>query len=325
MRSLARIRRMTPDRVVSAVDGLFAAPYWRQGIPYGHRDREQLFFIVGCGRSGNTLLRNLLCKSYFVCIPPEIPGLGNTIRRFTRIRRRDWVEVVDGVIGEFKRNADVDRVFPNGVRYNLERELGIDYSAVREKLLELPAHERNLGEILVSLYRFYAERSGLHGAAIGDKTPWNAFHIERIHKVFPAAKFVHVLRDPRATAASYAKNFNGIRNVSVEDAALRWRDSNHRIERFASKHRDAFLQVRYEDLVSETEEVLVNVAGHLLLKERRSTATVLHGDEELPHYSKSFGPVKEDSLDKWRSLLSSCDVRVVEEVCHRQMRMYGYS
>ena len=326
MRSLASIKRMSPVTVVDAIDRAFASPRFGPAIPYSRDDEEQIFFIVGCGRSGNTLLRNLICQSWDVCIPPEIPGLGNTIRRFARARRGQWPVVVDAVIAEFVLNADVDRTFPaTGFTYNLNSELGLDYARLRRELIGLPAEQQSLAAIVLAVYRQYAEAAGCAGARLGDKTPWNAFHIERIHRTFPSARFIHMLRDPRATVASYTSNFNGIRNVSVDEASSRWVDSNRKIEGFARKHPGAVLQARYEDLVRDGGATLRAIAGFLSLQPLAAARPIVHGDENLPHYSKSFKPVATDSLDKWKSALAPRQVATIEASCRRLMRRYHYA
>lgn len=95
-----------------------------------------------------------------------------------------------------------------------------------------------------------------------EKSPNNSHHIDTIHRCFPNAKFIHVIRDGRDVAASImaAKKswgkywaFN-----SVEEAILDWKialESALEAKKF-TKH---YLEVRYEDLltngVSELEKL----------------------------------------------------------------------
>ena len=267
------LRRLAPDALVRAIDTIRASPSILLSshvpIPYSATvESSTPFFIVGCGRSGNTLLRNLLCQEYEVGVPPEIPGLGNTIRAFHRSRWNSWPTVVDLVIEEFRKNADITRNL-KGQKYNLNDQLNIDYQRVAADLKSLNPPDQSLSAVILSLYQdccnnIFGEPQG----HIGDKTPWNTFHLGRIHRVFPKSRFVHMLRNPRAVAASYKSNYNGVREISVAEASRRWRDSVTKILSFSERHKDLVLSVGYEDLVRDSAGTVAKVARFLGISSR---------------------------------------------------------
>lgn len=53
--------------------------YWNS-IPLNNNEDYKPFFIIGSGRSGNTLLRRILTKKNGIVIPPETYVLGKVIR-----------------------------------------------------------------------------------------------------------------------------------------------------------------------------------------------------------------------------------------------------
>ena len=59
------------------------------------------FFIIGSGRSGNTLLRTILTGNSDLSIPPESYRLPFAIKRFHIHNNRDWKEIVTEVLDEF--------------------------------------------------------------------------------------------------------------------------------------------------------------------------------------------------------------------------------
>lgn len=324
-----RIRRTSPDWLVNLLDTLMGFPNYSFN-PIGYHGSRvpsgQPFFIVGCGRSGNTLLRTLLSKNYNVCIPPEIPGLGNTIRSFTKNRGKRWPEVVALVLREFEKNADIDRVYPNVDKiFNLNKELNLNYTSIKNDLLSREMNEQTLDSIIIAIYEYYCSGFSLKDTRIGDKTPWNVFHIGRIDRVFPEAKYVHLLRDPRAVVASYVSNFNGIKEVNIRDASLRWVDAINIIERFSKDKDRQVLEIKYERLVKNPDEVLKDVADHLKLKPLDCERTAIRfGDEDLPHYQKAFKPVDTKSLAKWKNILSESDLCIINGTCGQLMRKFGY-
>jgi hypothetical protein len=79
-----------------------------------------------------------------------------------------------------------------------------------------------------------------------EKTPYHTLHLARIRSLFPAAKFVYMLRDPRAVVSSvlHSTFFNFDR--SIENATKQYRQ----FVETAAPYFDTpgFLKVRYEDL-----------------------------------------------------------------------------
>ncbi|HEX6923051.1 MAG TPA: sulfotransferase, partial [Bacillales bacterium] len=56
------------------------------------------FFIIGSGRSGNTLLRTILFQNPDIVIPPESYVLGKAIRRYRQLSWLEWEELCSVVI-----------------------------------------------------------------------------------------------------------------------------------------------------------------------------------------------------------------------------------
>ena len=69
-----------------------------------HRARP--FFIIGSGRSGNTLLRRILQASPELHIPPESYVLGPVIKAFRRHRKARWNDLVTLVAGAFELHPE---------------------------------------------------------------------------------------------------------------------------------------------------------------------------------------------------------------------------
>lgn len=93
----------------------------------------------------------------------------------------------------------------------------------------------------------------------GDKNPHYADVINRgcldtIRRIFPGAKFVHIIRDGRDVVASIARrqHADGRAWASIEDAAWTWRDHAAIGAAFGRKiGPEHYLEVRYEDLVAD--------------------------------------------------------------------------
>ena len=60
------------------------------------------FFIIGSGRSGNTLLRSILSGNSNISIPPESYRLPFAIKKFHIFNNRNWEDIISQVLKEFE-------------------------------------------------------------------------------------------------------------------------------------------------------------------------------------------------------------------------------
>lgn len=145
------------------------------------------------------------------------------------------VELVDAVIGE-------------GLPNYLER-FGFPETYWWERVAEL----------FDRVHSDYALRRGKRRWA--DKTGRYAMHIDVLDKLFPDCQVVHVLRDGRDVVASHSQRFGYMEAVK---AARKWpvyvRTARREGARLGA---DRYHEVRYEELVTDTEQTLRKLLGFL--------------------------------------------------------------
>jgi len=118
------------------------------------------------------------------------------------------------------------------------------------------------GNLVSRIFDLYGERQGK--PLVGDKTPDYVRCIETLHRLWPSARFVHVIRDGRDVALSMMDwpksrpkpgDFAAWREDRVSTAALWW-EMNVRLGRRAGKSlgHKLYYEVRYESLVTHPEE-----------------------------------------------------------------------
>ena len=114
-----------------------------------------------------------------------------------------------------------------------------------------------------------------------DKNPQHIHYIGRLRKLFPEAKFIHLVRDPRGNAASLLK-------VGYDDAAghaYAWKRQNQLVEQWKKKIPNHFTTVRYEDLISKPSETL--------------TALCRFGQIDYHEDMLRFGAFMKDNLERY--------------------------
>lgn len=253
------------NRAIAEGDLHRAVPFLR--YPIRGQERQRPFFVIGVGRSGNTLLRRILTSHSRLHIPPESFVLGDVIRKYRALgSRMNWPELVSFVFAQFQFHPEF---------HLFEMEL----EPLVTRLAQVPARDRNLAHLLDAFYREHARLAGKDPLYWGDKTPMNSLDdvvvrgdrprhlgagvpqtLERIRKVFPEARFLHIYRDGCDCVLSHLR---GGFFANIKDAAERWKHVETQTRRFAEQHRAHSLDVRYEDLVSKPREVMDEVCSFL--------------------------------------------------------------
>jgi hypothetical protein len=284
--------------------------------PVKSDERYQPFFIIGSGRSGNTLLRRLLNNHSALTIPPETYVLGKVIKRFRQNSGMRWADLVEYIFSAFEFHPEF-------------KTFGFSLRTLVNELKNSPINNRNLAYILNRFYHYYCRQSGNSCVRWGDKTPMNTFCLERIISVFPDARFIHILRDGCDVVSSYIDA--GIYK-SFEEAALRWGDSIELVENFYKHHPAAGTIVRYEELVSDPENTLTNICAFLgvdfeenMLQETTDVNRIRMGDVEIhAHHANVLKPVNMDSIGKGRARLSADQKAVIDKIIGLHLKRLGY-
>lgn len=179
----------------------------------------------------------------------------------------------------------------------------------------------------------------------GEKTPRHVFRIEDIRQSCPDAKFLCILRDPRAMVSSYrewskraARDFKSTNNNPQQRrenlrsrasyhpaiASLMWRGAARASIRAQQRlGEDRVKIVRYEDLVSNAESCLRDIADWL--GETFDPAML-----EVPMINSSFDEYhagagfRTNTGERWQTKLSAAEKAVVRLLCRREMIAHDY-
>jgi hypothetical protein len=290
--------------------------------PYPLHRNEPIapFFIVGSGRCGTTLLRRVLQASPEVHIPPENWTLRGVIHRFRKYR---W-----GVRWEDFMHLMTSRLAHQGE----EREpRWFDFQqtdALLEKLAQVSAEKRSLAHAIDLTYRYHGRVLEDEFERWGDKTPVNATWVRPILRVFPNARFVHLIRDPFDVVASFLRLG---RYPEPSQPALHWKSRTSTVRAFMHDYPHRCLEVHYERFVQKPEATVRAVCDFLgisfsqqLLSERDQSDQMTAAASSFYH-ENVFDAISDEHIGKGRRQLGADQTSIVQEtIGEEQIRRFGY-
>lgn len=180
-----------------------------------------------------------------------------------------------------------------------------------------------VADALKKLSLLYADKEVVEGWV--DHTPDNILNVGRILRFFPAAKFIHIVRDPRAVYASVRHLDWG--PSTPEAAALMW--IKHVAAGLSAEltYSDKVVaRIRYEDFVSDPSQSVARLEFQLKLPQPRKD---LSSFPELPAYTKAQhalvgGPPDPTRVHAWKNRLTDRDIELIELICRPVMADLGY-
>jgi hypothetical protein len=263
--------------------------------------------VLGVRRSGTTLLRVMLDRHSELAIPDEsyfIPQLAD----------------------RYHGTVDVDAFADDLGRLSTLRDWDVPVDEVRARLRP----GMRAGEAIAAVYETYAARR--EKTRWGDKTPMYMQRLRMLERLFPDARFVHLVRDGRDAALSFLAMPEGIVTETwahprtAAEFASQWRtevEAAQRLGRRAGPRR--YHELRYEELVADPERELGRICDFAgLAYEPAMLEYASEVDVSAKPHQQSLKRPPTVGLRDWRTQLSAEDAAGFEEVAGDLLRRLGY-
>lgn len=234
---------------------------------------EKPIFIVGSGRSGTTILSNLLSTH------PELCWFSNYTDRYPTLKRLPIIHKVLDIpfLGErLKKNI----INSSGGKLSISHSEGGNifhsYCGLRhdvrvtENNRDIESEARLKGIILDHLH-FTGKRRFIN------KQTANTQRLRFLNSIFDDAYFVHIIRDGRAVAASLFNVFWWNNTViwwlgktplewekegkePIQLCGLHWKRDVQEILQNKVIFEERYIEIRYEDLVQDVHKTVLKIA-----------------------------------------------------------------
>lgn len=283
-------------------------------------------FIVGCPRSGTTILAALLNLHTNIAAATET----HFFNFISKQRKYKWKEFDEN---QMKLMLDEARIIDFCKHLEIDPELLIKYFMESFDSAELSEgatqktefYKKKVFDVFI---RALLEKKKKERFC--EKTPQHLYNVEEILKLYPEAKFIHLVRDGRDVVNSLMKmpwRPNGLLNNSRF-----WKKYIARGLKLSSKIDSSnFLTVKFEDLLQDPETVLRNICEFLdlayqksiLYKSQTSTESVFtEWESNWKHKSKSDLDPKR--IGAWKKELSDQDQALLGWHQYQYLNKLGY-
>lgn len=259
-------------------------------------------FIIGVGRSGTSLIQSILASHSKIAVSPETGFVRGTVLHWEK--------------NQNKTNQEYLQTTPKFSR--------IPAGVFEESVMTYPT---DLDFYISYLSRYLRSQNK---ELIGDKDPRLVEFITATAELFPKAKFIHIVRDPRDVLLSKKK-------AAWSKGKPSWYHifANY-IQIKLGEHQgnelppEKYLTVIYEKLLDEPENTVKQICDFLNVSFEgdmlsfQSKAKELVAEDEKSWKKETFGPLLRNNKGKWKGKLTNYEVALTELLCKRAFIMGGY-
>ena len=281
-------------------------------ISPAHSRSRAPVFIIGCPRSGTTMLYDYLVRS----------------GGFAKYKAESNVfSVLGPAFGNIRHARNRRKLIDRWLRSSLFKVSGLDADHIRTRMM---SDCRNEGDFLRVLMEQMVRQQGVERWA--EKTPDHALYIREIDRQIPGGLFIHIIRDGRDVALSYS-NLGWSRPLPwdkqspVLAAGMYWKWLVNRARRDSRVLGDRYLEIRFEDLVAKPRETLSEVAafiGQKLDYDEILKAEVSRTRRPNSSFSNEVAAGEFNPVGRWKKILKGPELDEFEDSLGDYLLELGY-
>jgi uncharacterized protein (DUF924 family) len=264
---------------------------------------EGLFFVIGRGRSGTTLLCRMLNMSPNIHVAPEGLFILDLHKKYGSLKPAQWSEKK---LGQF---VDDVKLFRRMETWE------IDSNELLQQLIEIDQSDRIYARVCLQVYAYHASaNSPSPTMVLGDKNPLYSRYLPLLQDLFPQARFIYLVRNIKDNILSYQQVYFDMRKTA--DLAWRWKKYNREIQESIERFPHKYLKLSYEDLARNGEHELTRVTEFLGIP---YDPVMLSFSSKPADRTASLGwhqnltrKLNTSSIDKWKTDMGDEEIRLVD-------------
>ena len=270
------------------------------------------FFIVGCARSGTTLVHKLVASH------SQVVGVFETY-----------------LLKKFNPKRSINEIISHTARNEKEYRMVLEHFKTLDK--------KNLGAFEFLDEYCEAHRHHFKKSAYVEKSPLHTLFIGELLTQIPKSKIIAVLRDPRAIIGSRLHGHKASRPYSyrvprklsfildLSQILFSYKQLNKWYLSLNKRLNKRILFIKYEDLIKKPEQITRKILTFLELPWEPVHNNINPIDIRLEHYAlkeimnSSYGKKKSftiqgDSLEKWKEVITFAEAKFIKQ-CISQAKL----
>jgi hypothetical protein len=290
-------------------------------------------FIGGCPKSGTTLLLAMLdSHPQLVVLPEETFYLedrrhylelkDNQAKLHRLLERTDIRLLARGYFEPARECNSVDA--RNYTRFDYKRFVALVEDLANQSWM----NDSLLFSEMIRAYSMVLETDWRNCVRWVEKSTSNEVRADALNELFPDAKLIQIVRDPRAVFASRKRRMMNVagRYTKAHRLVREWNRSSQEIPPLR-RNPARFLVIRYEDLVGKPDEIMKTVCK---LSGIEFTSTILEptrageGWEGNSAFHAAFHGISHAPVDQWKDYLTKHEIWWIELHCRKGMELADY-
>ena len=269
-------------------------------------------FVIGCGRSGTTLLYHMILSA------------GN----FAIYRTEsNAINLLEPRFGDLSKARNKRRLLEAWYESRLYTASGLDREQIGKRVME---KVRNGGDFLRVVMEEICRQQGVERWA--ECTPEHILRLDRIKQTIPDALIVHIIRDGRDVSMSMEKGhwirpFPWQKESNLTISGMYWEWTVNKGREDGRRLGDHYTEVRFEELVSQPRETLAKLGafiGHDLDYDRIREVGIGSVSEPNSSFKPTSSEEKFNPVGRWKQKLSSAQLRTFEGLVGSTLQELGY-
>ena len=283
-------------------------------------------FIVGMGRSGTTMLTNMLNLNPKVIACPENEFVMFSLADF---KNKDFNDpkVIDEFVNLFElKFSKTISFWKPGIR-------------LKDSIVNLK--NKSFDNVCKQVYLNYpfANNPIEQVTHIVDKNPVYSLYIKELNEIFPNSKYIILSRDYRDNILSrkkYAENSN-----SIYTLAESWNYYYKAIFRDVKKYNLNYYILRYEDVASKPEQTLIDLCKFLGIEFNEKMLHFQGLSKDIKNYIEQNlseieytklktmhhnleNKVNANRVKAYENELTENEIIILDSICHRVGKQFNY-
>ena len=270
-------------------------------------------FIVGSSRSGTTLLYSILISS----------GAFASYQAETHL-----LDICQPKYGNIRRNRNYKKFIRDWTNSKQFFRSGLDLAEFEKNAIK---HRESYADFLRFFMESVCKKQGKTRWA--EQTPGHIFHMDILYRAFQNARFIHIIRDGRDVALSRRKlRWTGTKSddslKQLLSAGKCWEIAINKGRALAKKFGDAYIEIRYEDIINDLEEILIKIGDFVcidLSKKKIRDSSIGSLGKANSAFVDDMKGISNKAMKRWEKELNNDEIIALDLTIGKTLRKLGYN